>query len=347
MKPKVVIGLSGGVDSSVVAYLLKQKGYDVYGLSLKLWAETKKPFEKAKQVADFLGIKFFTKDVSQEFEQKIIKDFIVKYQSGKTPSPCTVCNREMKWHHLLKFANQNNIDYISSGHYINILNKSGTFYVQKAIDPIKDQSYFLWELTQDILKQMITPLGQYTKNQVREIAENIGLNIIIEPKESMSVCFLEKKNYRDFLLERKVKINNRGEVLNSQGEVIGSHKGVAHYTVGQKSDLDINIPGKFYVKKILPETNQIIVANKQELNVNELTLTDYYFTDIKDVERYNGKINVKIRGYGLNPEKYCNITIIDNKTLKVRLSDEAWAPAPGQPVVFYKDDILLGGGLTV
>lgn len=355
MKSKtVVIGLSGGVDSSVAAILLKKQGYKVLGVTLKLWQKSGK-FEdlsyinEAKNIAKKIGVEHIVIDAQEKFKQTVVKYFINEYLNGRTPSPCTLCNNKIKWKLLFDASKKYGYNSIATGHYINIKQINGFNYIEKGIDEIKDQSYFLWELSNKILKQSLTPLGNLTKTEVKNLAVKYKLNDIFNKKESMSVCFLQNTDYRTFITENidnKEKIKE-GKVFNINGEKIGTHKGIAFYTIGQKNGLNIKKQGAFYVKEIDAKNNSLIVSTKQELNKREIRVNNLSFINIDDLKTYNGKITVKVRGYGLNPEKKCNVEFEENDTLKIIFNDDAWAPAPGQPVVFYFENLLLGGGITL
>ncbi len=355
MKNKsVVIGLSGGVDSSVAAVLLKEQGYKVIGVTLKLWEQTGKfkdqsYINEAKNIAKKLKIKHIVIDAQKEFKQTVVQYFISEYLNGKTPSPCTLCNNKIKWKLLSDIANKYDYKFIATGHYINIKQINNSFYIEKGIDEIKDQSYFLWELTNDILKKSLTPLGKLNKTEVRKLASKYGLNNIFNKKESMSVCFLQNTDYRTFIknnIDDKSNIT-KGKIFNTLGLEIGTHNGIAYYTIGQKNGLNITTSGSFYVKEINAKTNSLIVSTKKELNKREILVNNLSFININDLQTYNGKLTIKVRGYGLNPEKECMVNFINANLLKIVFNDDAWAPAPGQPVVFYYDNLLLGGGITV
>jgi len=350
----VVIGLSGGVDSSVATVLLKEQGFKVIGVTLKLWQKSGKfegesYIDEAKNIANKLEIEHIVIDAQKEFKQTVVKYFINEYLNGRTPSPCTLCNNQIKWKLLADVANKYNYDYIATGHYINIKKVNGFYYIEKGIDEVKDQSYFLWELTNNILSKSLTPLGSLNKTEVRKLATNYGLNDIFNKKESMSVCFLQNSDYRTFIddnIDNNTQIK-KGRIYNTQGEEIGTHNGIAYYTIGQKNGLNITEQGSFYVKEINAKSNSLIVSTKQELNKREILVNNLSFINIDDLSTYNGKLTVKVRGYGLNPEKKCTVNFENKDLLKVVFKDDAWAPAPGQPVVFYYGNLLLGGGITV
>lgn len=352
-KNKIIIGLSGGVDSSVAAYLLKEEGYTVIGVTLKLFDGESKFSEEnylqqAKQIANNLEIEHIIVDVRDEFKNKIIDYFADEYINARTPSPCTRCNKIIKHKTLLHIADKHNAYYVATGHYINVIEQNKKHYIEKAKDEVKDQSYFLWNLSSDMLARTLSPLGKYSKDEVRKIASKLGFKDIYNKKESMGVCFLQKTDYRDFIAENYPKATKnikKGDVFNEEDEKIGTHTGLVNYTIGQKNGIDYFANTKsLYVKEMNPKTNSIVVCEKQKLNTKGLYITDYSFIDIDDLNKEG--IKVIIRGYGLNPEKDCKNILIKGDIIRVELDDEAWAPANGQPIVFYIGDKLLGGGIT-
>lgn len=343
MRKKVVIGLSGGIDSTISALLLQEQGFDVVGLHFSF--EEEKEYNQLKVISDQLNIPVFNMDISLDFEI-VKKHFVDEYFRGRTPSPCTFCNRTIKWNKLIEFADQNNCDYISSGHYIRKVNYNGFYHLQKGIDPVKDQSYFLWELNSEIINRMLTPLGDYTKNEVREIAQNKGFGSLLTKNESMGVCFLKNMDYRDFLRNYcPVKIKNikKGIVKDESDNIIGTHEGYIYYTIGQKRGLTLNYNRTAYVSKINPDTNELNVGIKNSLNHFHIKLKNIHLVNSKRIS-LNSSIMIYIRGLGLNPEEPALIKHIDGDTIELELKKPAWAVAPGQPVVFYENDILLGGG---
>lgn len=352
-KNKVIIGLSGGVDSSVAAYLLKQDGYELIGVTLKLFEASGKfsnddYIQQAKQIADNLEIEHLVVDVRSEFKLQIVDYFANEYFNARTPSPCTLCNKIIKHKTLLDIADKYNAFYVATGHYISVKKENNKHYIYKGKDEVKDQSYFLWQLTDKMLSRTLSPLGKYSKDEVRQIASKLGFKDIYNKKESMGVCFLQKSNYRDFLkntFPKQINDVKHGNVIDEIGNIIGTHSGLVNYTIGQKNGITyFEGPKNLYVRKMNSKTNTITVCKKQELNTKELYITDYSFIDIDDLNKEG--IKVIVRGYGLNPAKeYKNITIKDNY-IKVELDDEAWAPADAQPIVFYLDNKLLGGGIT-
>jgi tRNA-specific 2-thiouridylase len=345
MKGKVVIGLSGGIDSSMAALLLKNQGYEVIGLHFS-FEEDKYP-QRVLDIAQRLDIPVVVQNISKDFS--LVKNhFAAEYLKGRTPSPCTFCNKIIKWKKLNDFANANNCDFISSGHYINKILYNGYYHLQKGIDPVKDQSYFLWELESHIIERMLTPLGNLTKAQVKNLAAENGFTDIAKSNESMGICFLHNLDYREFLkinLPEETKRIKSGQVKNETNKVVGKHNGYLYYTVGQKRDLFLDIPREAYVSSIDPINNEITIGTKESLNQSHILLKDINLINPQSLKT-NSKVSVNIRGYGLNPQKPAIIKNISDDAIEIKLESPAWAVAPGQPVVFYKEDIVLGGGIA-
>lgn len=347
---KILLGFSGGTDSFTTALLLKQEGYEVVALTLDLWDFQEDSFLKeASSLAHEIGIEHHILEAKDLFTQKVVKPFITDYLNAKTPSPCSVCNNHIKFELLKRKADELGIERIATGHYINIEKELDKYYIHRGIDENKDQSYFLWELSQEILSRAVTPLGKYTKTEVREIASKAGYARVAHKKESMGVCFLENKSYIDFLKEFHADIEEKpgkGIVYDENAKEIGWHKGLPFYTIGQKKDLFLKegMPA-LYVKSMNILDNSIIAGNKPSLKAKEIMLENYVFVDTKDLS--SKEIITNIRGWGLNPEKGSELEIIDNTHLKVKLQDDAWAVAPGQPVVFYIGSKLIGGAIAL
>jgi len=265
VRKKVVVGLSGGIDSTIAAFLLKEQNFEVIGLHFSFSEE--KHSEHLQSISDRLEISTYNIDISHDFE--IVKQhFADEYFKGRTPSPCTFCNRVIKWNKLIEYADKFNCDFISSGHYIRKTKLNGFYHLQKGTDAVKDQSYFLWELDSKIINRMINPLGDYTKSEVREIAKNNGFENLIEKKESMGVCFLHDMDYRDFLRlysPVKTKEINKGIVKDESDHVIGTHEGFIYYTIGQKRGLNLDVNRSAYVSKINPVINELHIGLKKSL----------------------------------------------------------------------------------
>jgi tRNA-specific 2-thiouridylase len=346
---RIVLGFSGGTDSFTSALLLKEQGYEVIAVTLHLWDFQDSSFiDEAISLAKEIGLDHYVLEAKDLFVSKVVNPFLADYLNAKTPSPCSVCNNHIKFELLKQKADDLGIDKIASGHYINIEHIEDKYYIRRGVDENKDQSYFLWELSQEVLSRVITPLGEYTKKEVREIASKAGFGRVAHKKESMGVCFLEQQSYISFLRQFHPQIDKEpgeGLVFDDNGQIIGKHKGLPFYTVGQKKDLFLEegMPS-LYVKSMNIANNSIVASNKPSLRTNEIIVNSYTFVDINDIESTN--ITTNIRGWGLNPQKPSSIEIIDKTNLKLRLQDYAWAVAPGQPVVFYIGDRLIGGGIA-
>lgn len=356
---KIVVGMSGGVDSTVTAYLLKKEGWDVEGVSFILYeARLKRIYtgccsieaiRDAKKNADLLGIRHTVIDLRDEFMEKVIKPFIDAYYKGLTPNPCILCNKFIKFPYLLKVADEKGASFISTGHYARVeriqpegrgqkLGKIKTF-LKKGIDIKKDQSYVLYILRQEELNRLKLPLGEKNKEEVREIARVLDLPAAKRP-ESQEICFVEDKNYFKFLDFGEKKVGN---IVNIEtGRVIGSHEGIHLYTIGQRKRLGIASKNPLYVVKINPKDNTIFVgpreaALKKTFNVREINWLLSEYRELK-----NFKANVKIRS--TMKDEPASIRLIGEGIAEVIYDEPQWAPAPGQSAVFYKDDIVIGGG---
>jgi len=346
MTKRVVVAMSGGVDSSVAAALLQAQGWEVIGITMCFNLPdvvTKKPrccglqgIEDARRVAHKLGIKHYVLNMQKALEEKVIRDFCLQYSRGLTPNPCVNCNQYIKFDALLKKALGLGAEYLATGHYARI----EKYILKKAKDSKKDQSYFLYRLTQDKLKHILFPLGNYTKPQVRELAKKFSLPVA-EKKESQEICFLPKDDYRLFLKERlpQAKIIP-GPVVNKQGKPLGQHKGVAFYTIGQREGLGIAVGQPVYIIKIDAKKNLLVVGSKEEALSQEFLVKDLTFTGNPVKKKF--ALQVKIRYNHLqSPAELFPF----GKKLKVRFKIPQFAITPGQSAVFYAKDKVVGGGI--
>lgn len=354
MKNKTVaLGMSGGVDSSVAAFLLKEEGYNVIGITMYLWLrESREDMEKkggccsygdiedARQVAESLGIDHYVLNFRKDFESKVINDFIKEYQKGRTPNPCIACNRYIKWQTFSERTSRMGADYISTGHYAKIaVNPKNGRYAIKISDSDKDQSYTLINLTQEQLKKTLFPLGKYSKTQIREMAAKINLNTATKP-DSQEICFIPNNNYGEFLEKNSAAVT-RGNFLNTRGEIIGEHRGIIHYTIGQRKNLGLSFGKPMYVKEIRAETNEIILGDDKELFSQGLTAKDLNFMYLESINK-EIPVLAKIR-YSHKPVP-ATVRVEKNR-LFCNFENPQRAVTPGQAAAFYDEEghILCGG----
>jgi tRNA-uridine 2-sulfurtransferase len=353
MKSKrVLLAMSGGVDSSVSAILLKEQGYEIIGITFRVYSSQNQrvnPLEKsindASILADILKIPYYIIDVQKEFEQKIISNFVSEYYSGQTPNPCALCNPEIKWKNLLDIANELDCIYIATGHYAISNKENDRYFITKGLDEIKDQSYFLWRLNQEQIKRTIFPLGHFNKVDIKKIARDRGLKILAEKRESYNICFIPEGGYRSFLSNYSVDFEKEriGQFISESNEILGFHQGIENYTIGQKIILESRIDDAYYVSRILPEENKILIEQKsrlmlKELIVNKLNLSKY------DILPEDIKITAKLRYK--DSAVGCNISIFGDLA-KVSLDEPVFAICPGQSIVFYEGNDLIGGGVIL
>lgn len=343
-KKRVVIGLSGGVDSSVAAFLLKQAGYDVIGVTMLLCEkEGDTAFEDATKVAEKLDIPFLGFDFRQEFKEYVIDNFAKEYIEGKTPNPCIECNKHLKFGLMLQRARDVlNADYIATGHYAKIEynETSNRYYIKESNSISKDQTYVLYSLTQEQLKHTLMPLGDYTKDEIREIAKQNGF-ITADKKDSQEICFIPDNDYAGFIERNYNHTNIQGEFVDTNGNKYGKHKGIIHYTVGQRRGLGLSLKFPLYVKKVNTKTHDVILCPKEELFEDSLVCNNINLITIDKLDSPMS-LTVKIR-YSA-PKAKATLIPIDDNTIKVVFDEPQRAITPGQAVVFYDNDIVVGGG---
>jgi tRNA-specific 2-thiouridylase len=344
MSQKVLLGMSGGIDSSVATMILQKKGFEVIGITFLFSGDSEIKHHptsvKAKNLAQKLGIHHHTIDLREVFKDLIVSYFIDSYTYGKTPFPCAVCNPEVKFLNLRKYADKFSCEYISTGHYVNIETKNNTKYISTGKDNEKDQSFFLWGLSEKFIESLIFPLGRMLKDDVRKFAENKGFKSLSQQNESMGICFIEGNDYRKFLTEYGIK-SEPGNFINKRGEVLGKHKGIFHYTIGQRRGLGIHLNKPVFVQEIRPKTNEVVLADFDELHRTVLYLQNTHFVNVTALN--TDKIyTVKIR-YRLQ-ETPCRIQLLTKKKAVVELLEPVAMVANGQTAVIYDDDRVIGGG---
>ncbi len=354
MNQKVLLGMSGGVDSSVSAILLKEKGYDVIGVTMKLWESDDEEIEggccnlsssnDAKRVCDILEIPHYTINYKNQFKEKVIDNFICQYSNCKTPNPCIECNRYLKFDAMYQTAKQLNIDYVATGHYA-ITEYSPKYkrtVLKKSKNIDKDQSYVLYCIPKEILDKVIFPLGKFkNKEEVRKVAKENNLLIVANKPDSEDICFIPDGNYKKFLENSSKLKPKQGNIVNINGEVLGKHNGLYNYTIGQRKGLGISYKEPLYVIGFNKERNEVIVGKQSELYKKEMYVNDINLLLVDKIKE-KMLVNVKTR-YSAKEEK-ATIEMIDKDLIKVIFEKPVARITPGQSAVFYIDDIVLGGG---
>jgi tRNA-specific 2-thiouridylase len=352
---KVIVAMSGGVDSSVAAALLVQAGYDVEGVMLKLWSDelacpaaaidnrccTPAQVKDAEAVASLLGIRFRVLDVAQLFRETVVADFIDGYAAGKTPNPCVVCNREVRFGFLLDWALAAGADALASGHYVRIGRASGEYTLLQGVDGKKDQSYVLHMLDQAQLAHLIFPIGDYTKPQIRELAESFGLPVAAK-SESQDICFLADGDYRRFLRQHAPEAMAVGPIVDVRGHKLGEHEGLPAYTVGQRKGLGISAPEPLYVVGMRAADRTLIVGRRGALNRNEITVDDVrWVSDETPDGDQSLRVAVRIR---YRSEAVPAVAVTEGRRVRVRFDTPQRGISPGQAAVLYQGERCLGGG---
>ena len=357
MRKKVVVGMSGGVDSSVAAYLLKQQGYDVVGVTMQIWQdESHEEIEKkggccglsavddARRVAAMLDIPYYVMNCKSEFKRDVIDYFVREYLAGRTPNPCIACNRYVKWESLLTRSIQIGADYIATGHYARICElPNGRYAIRNSVTAKKDQTYALYNLTQEQLKRTLMPIGDYTKEQVRKIAEDIGLMVAGKP-DSMEICFVPDNDYASFIEKETGVTSVPGDFVDVDGNVIGKHKGVIHYTVGQRKGLGIALGKPAFVVAIRPEQNQVVIGEDRDVYTERLYANNLNFMSVDNITE---PVHVKAKIRYSHEGAYCTVRKIDSDTIECIFDQPVRAVTPGQAVVLYDGEYVLGGGTII
>ena len=350
---RVLVGMSGGIDSSATCIMLQEQGYEVVGVTMRTWdvpshfstpGQTQ-PDEvlEAQALASRLGIEHHVADVREEFRKVIVQYFIDEYMHGRTPNPCVMCNPLFKERILCEWADRTQCAWIATGHYRQLEDRNGYRYIITGDDPTKDQSYFLWKLPQEILRRMMFPLGGMTKAAVREYLAAKGFEAKARGGESMEICFIDK-DYREFLREHCPDIDEKigaGWFVDSKGLKLGQHKGFAYYTIGQRKGLEIALGKPAYVLKINPAKNTVMLGDADQLKATHMLVEDINVADMNELLTCSN-LSVRIR-YRSQPIP-CQVILLENQKLLVKFATEASAITPGQSAVFYDGNRVLGGG---
>ncbi len=353
MAKKALIAMSGGVDSSVAAYLMQKAGYECVGVTMKLYDNedigmkqektccSLSDIEDARSVAYNLGIPYYVFNFKDDFRDKVIDPFIRCYQNGMTPNPCIECNRHLKFEHLFRRAQALGCDVIVTGHYAKVVKNGERYELHKGADSSKDQSYVLYSMTQEQLAHTMFPLGEYTKTEIREIAEREGF-FNAKKHDSQDICFIPDGNYRKFIEETTGEKSVPGNFVDKEGNVIASHKGYYGYTVGQRRGLGISAPEPYYVTEIRPETNEVVVGHKEELFRSSLIAEDFNW--IEDV-REDEVIRARIRYHQVEQE--ATVRTLEDGKVEIHFLEPMRAITKGQAVVCYRADHVVGGGTII
>lgn len=358
MSRKVVVGMSGGVDSSVAAWLLKEQGYDVIGVTMQIWQDEDTEVQEAeggccglsavddaRRVAMDLGIPYYVMNFKEEFRKNVMDYFVGEYVEGRTPNPCIACNRHVKWESLLRRSMAIGADYIATGHYAQIDRLPGGRYSLKtSVTAAKDQTYALYNLTQEQLSHTLMPVGSYHKEEIRDMAERLGLPVAHKP-DSQEICFIPDHDYASFIEEYTGRELPPGNFVDLDGNVLGRHRGITHYTVGQRKGLNLSMGRPVFVVEIRPETNEVVIGDNQDVFTNVLRCDKLNWMAVDGLHGKSMDVLAKIRySHKGSP---CTIREIGDDMVECRFHEPVRAVTPGQAVVFYDGDYVAGGGTII
>ena len=356
MKKRVMIGMSGGVDSSVAAYLLKEQGYDVIGVTMKLWQDDDDELieneggccslaavEDARQVAEKIGIPFYVLNFSEVFKEKVIEPFIDEYLNGRTPNPCIACNKHIKFDDFFNKARQIGCDYVATGHYAKIEKdeETGRYLLKKSVTDKKDQTYALYNLTQEQLEHTLLPIGEFEKERVREIAKEMGMDVHNKP-DSQEICFVKDNDYAGYVKKHAKRRIDPVFFVDTKGNILGKHNGIVNYTIGQRKGLGIALGKPMFVVDIDPVKNTVVLGDNEDIFNKGLIAKDVNLISIDDIKEPI-RVQAKIR-YSAKPSN-ATVTKIGENRIKIEFDEPQRAITKGQSVVMYDGDKVVGGGI--
>ena len=353
-KKKVVVGMSGGVDSSVAAYLLKEQGYDVIGVTMQIWQDEENIVQEenggccglsavddARRVAAAIGIPYYVMNFKDEFQKSVIEYFTKEYLAGRTPNPCIACNRYVKWEALLQRSLSIGADYIATGHYARIEHlPNGRYAIRRSATMEKDQTYALYNLTQEQLARTLMPVGEYSKDRIREMADEIGLLVAHKP-DSQDICFVPDGDYASFIENTTDQVLQTGDFVTPEGKILGKHKGIIHYTVGQRKGLGLALGYPAFVLEIRPETNEVVIGTYEESLTYTVRANELNFMSVEQITepvRVFAKIRYNHKG------AWCTVERTGEDEIVCTFDEPIRAATPGQAVVLYDGEYVLGGG---
>ena len=353
-KGKVVVGMSGGVDSSVAAWLLKKQGYDVIGVTMQIWQDEENIVQEenggccglsavddARRVAAAIGIPYYVMNFKDEFQKSVIEYFTKEYLAGRTPNPCIACNRYVKWEALLQRSLSIGADYIATGHYARIEHlPNGRYAIRRSATMEKDQTYALYNLTQEQLARTLMPVGEYSKDRIREMADEIGLLVAHKP-DSQDICFVPDGDYASFIENTTDQVLQTGDFVTPEGKILGKHKGIIHYTVGQRKGLGLALGYPAFVLEIRPETNEVVIGTYEESLTYTVRANELNFMSVEQITepvRVFAKIRYNHKG------AWCTVERTGEDEIVCTFDEQIRAATPGQAVVLYDGEYVLGGG---
>lgn len=347
MAESCFVAVSGGVDSAVALHLLKQQGYNVSGITMVCFGNELLPnfvasdAEDAKRLCENMGVPHYLADLKAEFKEKVINDFILAYSRGETPNPCIACNKHLKFGSLVDFATKNGAEKYATGHYVRVVKQGDRQVIARAMDDNKDQTYMLWRLSAQQISNFIAPLGEYTKSQVREIAQGLGL-AVANKGDSQDICFIPDGDYRGFLSRVSDLKESKGDFVHINGRILGKHNGQSCYTIGQRKGLGIAYSEPLYVIGRDMAENRVILGSNGDLFTTEFYVREANFSALYfPAQDINCQCKIRYRANAVD----CRIIPLENHRLRIETATPVRAVTPGQSAVFYDGDILLGGGI--